>query len=262
MDCSGEDWPDDNKRRARQRWRAWNSSAACAAAGSVERKAVFMAATAEVTVKPINQKTISVKIRGTSPLVINKFGKSSREAYRAKQVEGKQKGSAKKTREGKDFDKLYKECQRVSATGWHGFCAAGLRNAMVRACSLTGVKMTHAKMAFRVRADGFDADDNQPLVRIAKAKPEKVEHVVRNDTGVIDIRPRAMFQKGWEATARVQYDADMFEADDIINLIQRAGMQVGLHEGRNSSPNSNGCGWGSFSIVGKDGKTVEDDTDE
>ena len=48
---------------------------------------------------------------------------------------------------------------------------------------------------------------------------------------------------------RVRYDQDQFTATDIVNLIARAGLQVGLLEGRPDSKNSAGLGFGIFEVV-------------
>jgi hypothetical protein len=51
---------------------------------------------------------------------------------------------------------------------------------------------------------------------------------------------------------RFRYDADQFTASDVVNLIARAGMQVGICEGRPDSSNSTGMGWGTFEISDKE----------
>ena len=71
---------------------------------------------------------------------------------------------------------------------------------------------------------------------------------VRNATGVVDVRSRAMYKK-WASKLRVRYDADQFTAQDVYNLIARVGVQVGICEGRPDSKSSPGCGWGTFRIV-------------
>jgi hypothetical protein len=46
----------------------------------------------------------------------------------------------------------------------------------------------------------------------------------------------------------VRFDADQFTLRDIANLLLRAGMQVGVGEGRPDSKKSCGMGWGTFEI--------------
>ena len=59
-----------------------------------------------------------------------------------------------------------------------------------------------------------------------------------------------MWQTGWEAALRVQYDADQFTRHDVTNLLVRVGLQVGIGEGRPDSRKSNGQGWGLFDVRG------------
>jgi hypothetical protein len=57
-----------------------------------------------------------------------------------------------------------------------------------------------------------------------------------------------MFES-WQAKVRVRFDADLFTPADVANLMLRAGLQVGIGEGRADSPNSCGMGWGHFECV-------------
>ncbi len=107
--------------------------------------------------------------------------------------------------------------------------------------------MTKAKLAVFVEADGIDATEGSPLVRI-HGEPEMVIHHVRNATGVADLRVRGMWRK-WHATLRVQFDHDMFSLTDIANLLTRVGMQVGIGEGRPDGKKSAGMGWGMFEVA-------------
>jgi hypothetical protein len=59
-----------------------------------------------------------------------------------------------------------------------------------------------------------------------------------------------MWREGWEAKLRIRYDADQFSLSDVSNLLARAGMQVGVGEGRPDSKDSAGLGWGLFSLNG------------
>jgi hypothetical protein len=54
--------------------------------------------------------------------------------------------------------------------------------------------------------------------------------------------------RNWKVDLKVQYDNSMFSKTDIANLVMRAGMQVGIGEGRPDSKKSTGMGWGTFRI--------------
>jgi hypothetical protein len=201
-----------------------------------------------VAVNPPNLQIGHVKIRGTAPYVQNSFSQKARQMLHEKHEAGDAAKSRKK-KEPKDFQALYEGAMHVSTEGWHGIPAPAFRNAMISACRIAGIVMTRAKLAVFVVADGVDRIDGTPLVKITKGEPQYVEHTVRNETGVVDIRPRPMWQAGWEATVQVRYDADMFKASDVLNLLARAGMQVGVGEGRPDSKNSCGMGWGTFELM-------------
>lgn len=201
----------------------------------------------EVIIPEPNIQTLVFKIQGTAPLVQHKFSKKAREAIMATHREGST-GRSKRKREARDFEKDYREAMHISEDGWNGIPAASFRSAMIDACRLVGFKMTHAKLAIFVKQDGLDIDEGTPLIRILTGKPEQHVGHVRNETGVVDIRSRPMWRK-WSARLVIDYDADVFQAQDIANLLARAGAQVGVGEGRPNSKKSHGMGWGTFEIV-------------
>lgn len=201
----------------------------------------------EVTIKAPSFKTVQFKITGTAPLVVHKFSQKARHQIMQTQMEG-QKARSKKVRKAKDFDEVYKEAFHVAEDGWYGVPASSFRSAMVSACRIVGYKMTLAKLALFIEHDGFDADEGTPLVRI-HGTPRKHEACARNDNGSIDIRVRPMWRE-WTMNVRVRFDSDLLAVEDVTNLLARAGIQVGICEGRPDSKNSTGVGWGTFSIEG------------
>lgn len=201
-----------------------------------------------VVIEPPKNETVKLRIRGTAPYVQHKFSKKARETIIAKQRLGDQAKKNKK-REARNFENDFKEAQHISREGWVGIPAPAFRAGMISACRLIGFKMTLAKLSVFIEADGFDVDDGTPLVRIIKGEPRVHEGYVRNETGVVDIRWRPMWEE-WEADVRVRYDAGQFSAQDVINLMARVGTQVGVGEGRPDSKNSAGQGWGLFEVVG------------
>lgn len=190
-------------------------------------------------------------IRGTAPYVQNAFPAKALEEMKQKQESGEVAKKNKK-RAPKDFKKCFEAAKHISTDGWCGIPAAAMRAAMISACRVAGFVMTKAKLSVFVEADGYDKSDNTALIKITKGKPKYVEHHVRNETGVIDIRPRPMWDPGWEATVTIRYDADQFCLQDVANLLMRVGMQVGIGEGRPDSKKSCGMGWGLFEMIGKE----------
>ena len=213
-----------------------------------KKKATGSETNKSVVVPAPKFRTAQFHIRGNAPYVQNKFPKKAVEMMKAKQEQGHsaKKGSAKNA---KDFQKCYEEAIHHSKEGWEGIPAPAFRCALISACRVVGFQMTRAKLSAFVIADGFDRDDGTPLVKITKGKPKYHESPVRIQQ-TVDIRARAMWQEGWEAKVSVQFDEDQFTLGDITNLMVRAGLQVGVGEGRPDSKTSAGMGWGTFDVLG------------
>lgn len=211
-------------------------------------QAATTAKASRITISPPNIRTATFTIVGTSPLVQARFSLKAMQMMKAKMEAG---SAAKKgtKREARDFDADFKAAMHVANEGWIGVPASAFRNACIDACRMTGFKMTHAKMSIFIDQDGIDEVDGIPLVKLIAKAPIKTEIAVRNATGVADIRVRPMWPD-WKIHLRVRFDEDQFTLTDVANLLNRAGMQVGIGEGRAFSKESNGMGWGFFRIEG------------
>lgn len=202
----------------------------------------------DVIIKAPNIKSGTFLIRGTTPLVMNKFSNKAKMQMKLTQEAGST-AKTKKVREAKDFKQCYEDSKHISTEGWCGIPASAFRCAMIRACSAIGFKMTQAKMSVFVQADGCDEEGNG-LVKITKGNPFYSEDPVRNASGVCDIRARAKWAPGWEAKVTIRWDADQFTLNDVSNLLMRAGFSVGILEGRPFSKDSCGMNWGTFEVIG------------
>ena len=203
-----------------------------------------------VTIKAPNFQKAVFELVGTAPLVIHRFSAKTKAEMKQKMETGKA-ASSKRNREPKSTDESYQESRYISKAGWDGIHAGAFRNALISACRLVGFKMTLAKLSVFIEADGFDAKDGIPLIRIYGQSETFTAHT-RNSTGVVDVRPRPMYRQ-WAANLRIRFDADQFQVSDVINLISRVGLQVGIGAGRPDSKSSSGCGWGMFRVVESDG---------
>lgn len=203
------------------------------------------------TVEPLvigapNFNSATVTIIGKAPLVMNKMSSQNRQKMIDNMMAGSRTTKGAK-RPPKNFDAVYKGAMHISDQGWYGIPASALRTGMVDACRLVGFKMTIAKLSVFVEADGFDADDGQPLVRLTEGKPVRKDMAVKLADGSTDILPRPFFFP-WAAKPTLTWDADQFSAQDVINLLARVGGQVGIGAGRPNSKNSTGMGWGVFRV--------------
>jgi len=204
-----------------------------------------------INISPINLREATFRLVGTAPLVQARFAAKAMQAMRSKMEAG---GTSKKgkAREARDFDADFRDAMHVSTNGWVGVPASALRNACIDVCRMVGFKMTHAKMSIFVKADGNDKVDGMPLIKLDAKSPEKTEMAVRNATGVADIRVRPMWRE-WALNIKIQFDADQFTLNDVANLLGRAGIQVGIGEGRPFSKESNGMGYGTFRVTSPEG---------
>lgn len=197
----------------------------------------------EVVIKAPNLQVVEFQVRGTAPYVQHRFWK------KAQMMETQEAGSttqsrSRKARAPRDFNNDYEQSKHIAIEGWCGIPAPAFRNALISSCRVAGFVMTRAKLSVFVLPDGFDRDDGTPLVRI-EGEPQMHTGYAKNSDGSVDIRARAMFPQ-WGCTLRIRYDGDQFTATDVTNLVERAGLQVGIGEGRPDSPKSAGMGWGTF----------------
>ena len=202
----------------------------------------------QVIIAPPKFETATVRLIGTAPYVQHRFSQKAKNQIIATQEAGSQARKGRQ-REAKDFNEVYNNAMYLSEAGWHGIPASAFRNAMISACRTVGFKMTLAKLSLFVEADGFDAQDATPLVRITKGEPSPHTAPARNANGSVDIRVRPMWRAGWECVLRVRWDAGQFSATDTVNLLARVGLQIGVGEGRPDSRMSAGLGWGLFDVA-------------
>lgn len=201
-----------------------------------------------IAVSPPNFQMIQLTLEGTAPLMQARFSAKAMQAMMAKMEAGSTAKKGKK-REARDFDEDFRQAMHISTEGWIGVPAAALRNACIDVCRMVEFKMTHAKMSIFVLADGNDQIDGQPLIKLDAAEPERTDMATRNATGVADIRVRPIWRE-WKLHPTFRFDADQFTSSDVVNLVARAGEQIGIGEGRPYSKKSNGMGYGTFRIAG------------
>lgn len=211
-----------------------------------------------LTIPEPNFKEMALDIESTAPFVFNKFSARQQKAMADKQEAGAQ-GKNRTRREPKDFDTIWRETVHYSVEGWVGIPASSFRSALITACKTVGYKMTMAKLSIFVLADGYDKDDGSPLVRVISDTPTRLDvgviagmvtrfdAPVRLSMGSTDIATRGRMLQ-WEAKVRINFDLDQFRPIDILNLMARAGMQVGVGAGRPDSRTSTGQGWGTFKV--------------
>jgi hypothetical protein len=199
-----------------------------------------------VAITAPNIQTVSVKLQGNAPYMQSRFSQKAMLGMMSK-MDGSSKAGTKKVREARDFDADFENAKHISEEGWIGIPASSIRAALISACRLVNFTMTRAKLSLFVPAQSYDVVDGQGLIRIY-GDPIPNTAAVRNATGVFDIRVRPIWNE-WYALADIKFDADQFKLEDVINLLKRVGLQVGLGEGRPDSRASAGLGYGTFDVL-------------
>lgn len=202
-----------------------------------------------VSVKAPEFSTAQFNIRGTAPLVQNHFSKKAADVMRDQQAAGDAGKNTSKKKQPKDFESLWKDARHCTEDERCGIPCTAFRSALISACRVAGFAMTKAKLSIFVVADAMDRDGETGLVLLTKGEPVKTEKPVVLPNGSWDIRSRPRWSAGWEASITLEWDADQFRTQDVVNLLARAGKQVGVGEGRPDSKKSNGQGWGTFEVL-------------
>lgn len=179
----------------------------------------------DLTIPELLLKTIKIKIKGSSPLIMHKFSEKQQ-----KQIADKQQGKAKNAKAPKDPKAEYEASIYYipgSKKKKYGFPASGFKKAAVSACRyVDGITMTHAKGAFHVLGD---------LVEIKiKGKPIMREDTVRIGgfgKKVADLRYRPEFQD-WTCELLIRYNASALSPAQIAHLINVAGFSIGIGDWR------------------------------
>jgi hypothetical protein len=206
----------------------------------------------KVAISAPKMRIATFTIEGTAPYVQEHFSNKSKLSMQEKMEAGS--GQAKKgaKKAPKDFAAACEEAKyKPAGENWPNGAlpATAFRTAMIDACRLVDFKMTVAKEAVFVVAEGYDVSDAIPLIPITKGKPEMFLQPLKNTNGGTDIRSRPKWQPGWQAKIQIRYDSDMFSLEDVTNLLVRAGVQVGIGAGRPTSKKCSGCGWGTWKVL-------------
>ena len=203
----------------------------------------------KIVIPPLKFAFMPIKIRGTSVYVSNRFSAEAREIMRRGFIQGSKKKKRGSEKEPRDFDKDCAGSMYRSSEGWYGIPTTAFRQAMISVCVLLGFVTTTAKKAIFVVPDGFDAKEGQPLVKITKGKPDHFESYTIISGKTPNIAARGRWAAGWEACPVVKFDEGIFTPTDIVNLMMRAGVQIGTGAGRPFSKNSCGQDWGTWEVA-------------
>ena len=197
-----------------------------------------------VVIAPPNLQRLAFMIYGTAPYVQHKFSTKTENMMLEAQMASK--GTKRGAKNARDPEADFLGATHRTEAGGYGIPAGAIRSACISACKVAGFQMTKAKLSVFIETDEYD-DKGTPLVPI-NGIPEISKEHVRLASGVASIAIRPMWRE-WSASVNVRWDGDQFTESDIANLLERAGQQVGIGEGRPDSKQSHGMGWGTFTLM-------------
>lgn len=190
---------------------------------------------------------IVVGITGTAPYVQHRWSEKASSKLKEDQATGGVEYNTRRAKRAKrNYDEEAEAAAYKSKQGWYGIPTSHILAAMNDAAKQFKYGKIF-KRTVRIPADGFDYRCGTPLVRIQGADYRVDVRPVRFQ-GVSSPCARPRWDQ-WIAQVTFIYDPDMLTVKDLMNLLMRAGLNMGLGEGRPNSRVSVGMGWGTFAIL-------------
>lgn len=181
-----------------------------------------------VTLQPIRISEMRLSVRGITPLIVHRFSEKAK-----KQIEDKQQKKAKEPRGARDPKAEYlSSFYMISGTpgtknAHYGIPAIWFKQAAIYACTYLEITKVAARGAFHIIAE------TDGLIPLKFKRVRMREDYVTIGQGTRDIRYRGEFSD-WGCTLRIRYNAAVFSADQLINMINLGGFCSGLGEMRPS----------------------------
>lgn len=235
---------------------------------AIRRGVIFMAVQKSKTgtieafqIPAPNIQMMKVRIKGTSPLIFHKWDEKA-----IKMILDKQMKKAVKGREVRDPEKEYRNSFYYDADGHIAIPTRNIKQAIVGSARFVqGVPMTILRGTIfvwgikergyapvlvdgkpvKVTTTNMSELSGQGIVGHDKASSavQMRQDMVTVGMGSADIRFRGQVEE-WDSEFLIQYDADLLSAEQVLNLLQRAGFSQGLGEWR---PEKNGDS-GTFTV--------------
>ena len=174
----------------------------------------------QVNIKPIQITTMDLKIKGYTPLLMEKMSEATRE-----QLKNLVTGKGKEKKKARDLEKEVKEKIHKDAKGRVGFPAGGFKKAFVECAPyVDGMDKKKVRGSFFIIGD-LDGD----LVSI-KYQKQVTNKAVGRDSG-INRAPREIWRpefRAWSCILNIRYNASQITPDQIVELGKLAGFSIGI----------------------------------
>ncbi len=194
----------------------------------------------QVEIPSLNKQILEVHIIGDSPLIQHAWSEKAKKQMLDKQMKKAEQGKTARNPKQDYRESLYwlnKKGQQISPKnmspkqhGIFGIKCVSFKAAMVRAANDVGLTMTDTRRAFHV------------LGEFAVLKYKKIqmrEDMVKLNGKTADLRYRGEFVD-WSCKIQIQYNAELFSPEQIINMLNTAGFGVGVGEWRPERNGNNG----------------------
>lgn len=193
----------------------------------------------ELNIPPLNLAEMTIRVGGDI-LVCHRFPEKARKEIRDKKLK-----IAKPPRGVADPEAEYKAAKYLDAKGRDCVPTCAFRKAIIAAGRyVEGITLVKLRGLVFPKTQTRDKDGNR-LVLLNYDKEEMREDIIRVANGNPDIRWRPQYTNWW-CDLTLVYDPDNISAEQVANLVARAGFHVGICENR---PEKEGE-WGQFSVTG------------
>jgi len=177
----------------------------------------------KVELLPLIPKTMKVKIVGDTPLLAHNFGATAQASILDKQTHKAVK------REKRDIDNEVKEATYKTEDGKDGFPASGFKKGMVEVAPY--LPNLDKK---RIRGSVQIIGNIVPLKYKSKVVNQATVRINRGLSGDIRFRPE---YREWSCELMIRFNESLISAEQVINLLNYAGFQIGVGDWR---PDKNG----------------------
>lgn len=199
-----------------------------------------------IDIPPLQLGTVIIPIKGTAPLIMNRFGDKDAEALSQNRSSKPIHGATKKlqrvpekefiaklhTLDGKEA-KLIKRGAKFYAKGRFGFPASGFKKAMVSAADQVGLKRAQVSKAFHVISHYGN------LIEIIGVPEMRFDIVRVGPFKSASPRYRPHFEN-WSARIEIRFNAAIITPSVLATLIDVAGFGIGVGDWRPEKAGFNG----------------------
>lgn len=193
---------------------------------------------ATYSLRRLERVVFEVPIRGTAPLIANRWSEKAKQMMLAAQ-----QTKARTKKDPKDPVANFEAARYRFEDGRDGFPATAFKAAIVHATRMfEGITQVLVKQTVIVIGDGPDQ-----LVPLEFGDITMREDTCRNASGVADLRYRPQYWP-WSTTLRIRTIAGQFDHESILSLVDAAGIG-GVGEWRPTAPKSATGTFGCFEVV-------------